>query len=213
MTPQSLIPDIRRILKDDDAVAYRYNDDTLRTAIVRAARRISIFRPDLFIEIGEVSTTNNEVLQSVPNNGRIMEVFRVKDGNAVRESTREVLDQLVPDWPTHSAGPCTDWMRHNRDPSQFFIYPKSPAVQTLVAQYTVSPADYELADTIPLADKYEPLLVECAVAEIEWGDDEHLVNRRADAFYQRALQALQTSNQTKPMTDLEESGGDPKQVS
>lgn len=213
MTPQSLIPEIRRILKDDDAVAYRYNDDTLRAAVVRAARRIAVFRPDLFTEIGAVATTNNAVLQTVPNRGRVLEVFRVVGGNAVRESTREVFDQLVPDWPLHASGPCTDWMRHNRDPSQFFIYPKSPASQSLEIQYTVSPSDYALSDSIPLADKYQPLLVDCSVAEIEWGDDEHLLNQRADAFYQRAMQALQVSNQTKQATDLEESGGDPKQVS
>jgi len=213
VTPQDILTLVRRVIKDDDAVAYRNNDEAIRTAIVRALRRIAIIRPDLFTTVAPLATTPGETLQSVPNYGRIMEVFRVEGGRAVLEVTREIMDQLIPDWPTHAAGPCENWMRHNRDPSRFFIYPMAPAVQNLVAQYAVAPGDLALSDPIPVSDVYAPVIVDCTVAEIEWADDEHMLNQRGDAFYARVSQTLMASNQSKQQTDLEESGGDPKVVS
>lgn len=205
MTPQSIIPEVRALIKDTDAVSYRNLDADITAAINRAVKRIAGLRPDLFTTITTLAPVAG-VLQTVPNSGRIVEVFGVTGGNALTEASRELLDALAPTWRSATAGPAVNWMRHPRNPSKFFVSPPSNAVGTLDVEYTVAPATYALTDTVALQETYQPVVVDMTVAEIEWADDENVLNQRASEFYKRAVATLQTGLQLRSITDDEKAG-------
>lgn len=204
MTPQSIISEVRVFIKDNDAAAYRNTDADLVLMVNRAMKRIALLRPDLFTTIGTITLAAG-VVQTVPNFGRVIEVFGVTGGNAITEANRETLDQLSPTWRsgTPVAAP-TNWMRHTRNPSKFFVYPPfDGSVATLDAEYTTTPTTYALGDTITLLETYEPTIVDMTVAEVEWADDENVLSQRAEAFYKRAKEALTGDFQGRATTDSE----------
>jgi hypothetical protein len=205
MTPNTIISEVREVIKDADATAYRSTDANLLTAVNRAMRRISLLRPDLFTTIGTITLVSG-FTQTVPNYGRIVEVFGISAGNAVVEVNRETLDMLTPTWRVAAPVAPTsivNWMRHSRNPSKFFVYPPSNGTGTLDAEYTVPPAGYAFADTLPISEIYQPAVVDMTAAEVEWADDENVLTQRADAFYKRAASMLTAAIQTQPLTDKE----------
>jgi hypothetical protein len=206
VTPQSVITEVRNSIKDADATAYRNSDTDLTLMVNRALKRIALIRPDLFTTIGTIDLVPG-VVQTVTNLGRIVEVFGVTGGDAVVEANRETLDQLSPSWRSATATPVpTNWMRHTRNPSKFFVYPPSDGTQTLDAEFTASPTTYALGDTIALAEVYEPAVVDMTVAEVEWADDENVLNQRAEAFFKRAKESLLLDMQERAVTDTEKGG-------
>lgn len=206
MTPQTVITDVRVSIQDNDSnpANYRYSDAVLLVKADQAVKRMALLRPDLFTIIGAVECSNNDTLQTVPNYGRIIEVFNVVSGNVVVEVSRETMDQMYPGWRTEVAGPAVNWMRHARNPSNFFIYPKAPLGQFLLCEYTYSPSVTNLVTTIPLSDMYAPVMADLTIACIEWGDDEHNISGKADAFYNRAKEALGITLQMRAMLDTED---------
>lgn len=205
MTPQSIITEVRAIIKDADSVAYRNSDTDLVLAVNRALKRVALLRPDLFTTIGTITLVSG-VAQTVPNYGRIVEVYGVTGGGAITEANRETLDQLTPTWRSATpvaAASLTNWTRHTRNPSKFFVSPPSNGTGTLDAEYTATPATFALTDTITLLETYEPTIVDMTVAEVEWADDENVVNQRAEAFYKRAKEALLGDAQGRVATDKE----------
>lgn len=205
MTPQSIIPEVRALIKDADATAYRNQDADITAAINRAVKRIALVRPDLFTTITALTLVAG-VVQTVPAYGRIVEVFGLTGGNALTEANREIMDNLTPTWRAAVQGVPTNWMRHSRDPNKFFVSPPSNGVGTLDVEYTVPPATYALTDAIPLMETYQPAVVDMTVAEIEWADDENVLNQRADVFFKRAVTLLQTALQERVLLDAEKGG-------
>lgn len=208
MTPQSIITEVRALIKDDDSVSYRNTDAALLLAFNRALKRAALLRPDLFTTVGTITLAAG-VMQTVPNYGRIVEVFGSTGGGAITESPRENLDQLTPTWRSATAVAATaivNWMRHARNPSQFFVSPPSNGTGTLDAEYTSAPPTYTLLQTIALFETYEPALVDLTAAEVEWADDENVLNQRADVFYKRAKEALLGDMQLRQSTDVEAGG-------
>lgn len=211
MTPQTIITEVRYGIKDADAVSYRNSDTDLVLMVNRALKRMALLRPDLFTTIGTITLVSG-VTQTVASLGRIVEVFGVTGNNTVTEANRETLDQLTPTWrqATAVAVPI-NWMRHSRNPSKFFVSPPSNGTGSLDAEYTITPPTYVLADAISLSDTYQPALVDMTIAEVEWADDENVVNQRAETFYKRAKEALLGSLQERVVTDTE-GGGIPKAI-
>jgi len=175
---------------------------------------MAVLRPDLFAYIGTVTCTANAVIQSAPADSiRVMEVFQVQDGNGVTEVSRDSLDETYPGWMNDAAGACVNWMRHVRNPNRFFIYPKAPAGQVLVVEYSQAPPDYAAdADVALLPDAYFPVVVDGTIFLAESVDNEHVNSNRAQLFQQTFTQALGVNAQSRTLTDTEEAGLDPKQV-
>jgi hypothetical protein len=166
-------------------------------------KRVALVRPDLFTTIGTINMVAG-VLQTVPNYGRIVEVYGVTGGGAVVEANRETMDRLSPTWRSVAASATpVNWMRHSRNPSKFFIYPQSNGTGSLDAEYTAAPSTYALTDTILLGEMYQPAVVDMTVAEVEWADDENVLNQRAEAFYKRAKDALLLDMQERAVVDTE----------
>lgn len=213
MKLSAVLTEVRRVLQDNTA-PYRYSDTYLLGFANQALKRMAVLRPDLFAYIGTVTCTAGAVIQSAPADSiRIMEVFQVQDGNGVTEVNRDSLDETYPGWMNDAAGACVNWMRHVRNPNRFFIYPKAPAGQVLVVEYSQAPPDYAAdADVALLPDAYFPVVVDGTIFLAESVDNEHVNSNRAQLFQQTFTQALGVNAQSRTLTDTEEAGLDPKQV-
>lgn len=207
MTPSGLIPEIRSLVNDTDAVAYRYDDVFLVQMVNRALKQIALLRPDLFSVFTNLACTANAVLQAAPVDSiRIMEVMRVVGGNALYESNRETMDQHSPTWPVDAASDAITWMRHPRDPNKFYVYPQSPIGQVLHIEYAQFPPTYASGATIGLSDAYAHVVVDCVVFLIQSIDNEHVASGRAKMFYDSFTQALGIQAQQRVTTDAEAAG-------
>lgn len=213
MTPAQVIVEVRRILQDIKT-PQRYSDALLLGFVNQALKRMAVLRPDLFSVIDELETQVGQTIQSAPADSlRMMEIFQVKDGDGITEVSRKAMDETYPGWVNDPAGPTVNWMRHVRNDNRFFIYPKAPAGQTLIIEYSRTPRDYELNETIErLPEAYFPVLVDGAVFLAESVDNEHVNSNRAQLFQQSFTQALGVSVQARTITDSEEGGLPPEQV-
>lgn len=213
MTPNEIIAEARRLIQDTKTT-YRYSDAVMLGWVNMTLRRTAVLRPDLFGVIGDISTTPNTVLQSTPADSlRLIEIFQVKNGDAVTESRRETLDQMYPNWVNETAGAPVNFMRHVRNPNKFFVYPRPTAGIVLVGEYAQTPPSYALNDTISLIpDAFFPILVDGVVFLAESVDNEHVNSGRAKLFQDAYTQALGVSLQSRVVTDTDASGMDPKQV-
>ena len=213
MKLSAVITEVRRVLQDNTA-PYRYSDTYLLGFANQALKRMAVLRPDLFAYIGTVTCTAGAVIQSAPTDSiRVMEIFQVQGGSGVTEVNRDSLDETYPGWMNDAAGACVNWMRHVRNPNRFFIYPKAPAGQVLVVEYSQTPPDYVIdADVALLPDAYFPVVVDGTIFLAESVDNEHVNSNRAQLFQQTFTQALGVNAQSRTLTDTEEAGLDPKQV-
>jgi hypothetical protein len=213
MTPQDVIDEVRVILQDS-RTPYRYSDTVLLGFVNLSVKRLSILRPDLFMVLGDIPTTPNAVLQSLPSGAmRLSEVFSIKGGGALTEASRERLDQSFPGWVSAPAGTPVNFMRHMRNPGKFFLYPPPVEGIELVAEYAQSPAQYTINEEIALLpDAYLPVIVDGTVYLAESVDNEHVNQNRAKLFLDSFTQAISLSLQSRALTDTEEAGFDPKQV-
>ena len=213
MTPNDVITEVRRILSDTLA-PQRYSDTLLLGFVNQTLKRMAILRPDLFATIGNISTTANTVLQSMPSDSiRLMEIFQVVGGNAVAEVSRDTFDQTYPNWVNETPGTPVNFMRHVRNPNKFFVYPRPISGVTLVGEYSQSPTDYGLGDTILLLpEAYFPTIVDGTVFLTESIDDESVSAGRAKLFQDSFVQSMGVGLQARTVTDSEEGGLDPKQV-
>lgn len=212
MTPNEVITEVRQVVQDT-RVTFRYSDTTLLGFVNTTIKRMAILRPDLFTVIGDISVTANSVVQSCPAGAvRLVEIFQIKNGDALTEVSREMLDQTYPEWRTESPGVPVNYMRHVRNPTQFFLVPRPVASVILVGEYVASPITYALNDTISLPNAYFPILVDGVVFMAESVDNEHVNSGRAKLYQDSFTQLLGVSLQSRSMTDTEAGGLDPNQV-
>lgn len=213
MTPNEVITEVRRLIQDTKS-PYRYSDTVLLGFVNQTLKKMVMLRPDLFAVIANFTTTDGTVLQSCPaDSTRLIEIFQVKDGNAVTEVNRETLDRTVPNWLNEDAGQPVNFMRHVRNPNRFFVYPRPAAGVVLVGEYAQTPPDYTLDQeiTYPI-DTYFPVVVDGVVFLAESIDNEHVNSGRAKLFQDSFVQGLGVSLQSRTITDTEAGGQDPKQV-
>lgn len=212
MTPQDVITAVREQIQDIGGV--RYDDPFMLRLVNQVVKRIAILRPDLFDEI-DTMTCVVGALQTAPvDSVRIVEVLLSGDNATVKEVNRETLDLMTSTWQAGATGMARDWMRHVRSPNRFFVFPPSPAGQTLTIEYSKVPADCAaLTDVIPnLNDVYKPCVVDGVIWLAESIDDEHVNSGRAKLFMDSFHQLLGFSAQNKAVTDVESSNMPPSQV-
>ena len=200
-----VITEVRRLIQDQDE-PFRFSDEVLLGYVNQTLQRTALLRPDLFARVITLPTTPNEVIQSAPQDSiRIMDVFRVEGGDGSVEVSKTSLDQTYPQWVNDPARPCINWMRHGRNPNKFFIYPKAPAGQELVVEYSQTPRNYQVNDKVELLpEAYFPVIIDGAVYLSQSIDDESVLNQRAQMFLQSYLSVLGANVQTRVMTDSDE---------
>lgn len=207
MTPASVITEVRRLIQDT-APPQRYTDAVLLGFVNQTLKRMSTLRPDLFSVSANISTIPNQVQQSIPPSGsRLIEVFGVVGGEAVEEVSRDNFNRAYPAWQTDPEGVPTKYMRHQRNPRRFFLYPRPQAGVQLLAEFVSIPPNYTLSQTItPPSEDYFSTIVDGTVFLAESVDNEHVATGRAKLFYDSFVQGLGVSGQARVFTDTETSG-------
>lgn len=212
MTPAEVIAEVRNVVQDTRAT-FRYSESLLLGFVNTTIKRMAILRPDLFTVIGDIPVTANTVVQDCPAGAvRLVEIFQVKNGDVITEVSREVLDQTYPEWRTETPGTPVNYMRHVRNPTQFFLVPRPVNSVVLVGEYVASPTTYTINQTIDLPNAYFPVLVDGTVFMAESVDNEHVNSGRAKLFQDSFTQLLGVGLQSRSVTDTEEGGLDPQQV-
>lgn len=207
MTPQDVITEVRRLIQDESA-PLRYSDTVLLGYVNQTLKKMTMLRPDLFSVITDITTVANSVVQTLPSTSmRLVEIFQVKNGQSIQEVSRDVFDQVYPDWTNDAAGTPTKYMRHVRNPNSYFLYPRPTAGIVLVGEYVAFPPNYTLAQTITaVSDAYFPSLVDGTVFLAESVDNEYVNSGRAKLFFDSFVSGLGVSLQSRVITDTESSG-------
>jgi hypothetical protein len=212
MTPSGVIAEVRRLIQDTKT-PYRYSDTVLVGFVNQTIKRMVLLRPDLFATIGDIPLAASTVLQDCPAGAvRLMEIFQVKGGDSVTEVSRRTLDQTCPGWVNESPDKPVNFMRHVRNPTQFFVYPRPTAGTILIGEYVIPPADYTINQTIDLPEAYFTTLVDGTVFLAESVDNEHVTSGRAKLYQDSFVQSLGVGLQSRTITDFENGGLDPKEV-
>lgn len=207
MTPSEIITDVRRIIQDVDT-PYRYSDTELLGYVNQTLKRMSVLRPDLFGEIGDIPVTPDTSIQALPSDAlRLIDIFQVKDGSAITEVDRETMSRSHPTWMSEASGVPTNFMRHVKNAERFFLYPRPTAGTILIGEYARVPSDYGLTDTITApSESYMPVIVDGTVFLAESIDDEHVNTGRAKLFLDLFTSQLSTSLQSRAVTDTKAAG-------
>lgn len=213
MTPNEAITEVRRLIQDTKAT-FRYSDTVLLGFVNQTLKKMAVLRPDLFAVIADFTTVANTVLQSCPTDSvRLMQIFQIKNGDAVTEVSKETLDQMYPNWVNETAGTPVNFTRHVRNPNKFFVYPRPSSGVILVGEYAQSPTTYAINSTVALLpDAYLTSVVEGVVYLAESIDNEHVNSGRAKLFQDAFVQGLGVGLQARVITDTEAGGLDPRQV-
>jgi hypothetical protein len=212
MTPNEVITEVRRLIQDTKT-PFRYTDAVLLGFVNQTLKRMVLLRPDLFTTIGDITTVANTVLQDCPVGAvRLVEIFRVKNGGALVEVSRDTLDQTYPDWVNDPADRPVNFMRHVRNPTKFFLYPRPASGVVLEGEYVMPLSDYGIGDTIDLPDAYFTVIVDGVIFLAESVDDEHVNSGRAKLYQDSFVQSLGVSLQSRILTDTEKGGIDSKEV-
>lgn len=207
MKASDIITECRRLL-NDTVTPYRYSDTMMLGYVNQMLKRTVVLRPDLFGEIGEITTTANSAVQSLPAGAhRLIDLFQVKDGDALTETDRETLSRHTPSWMSESAGTPVNFMRHPRNPTQFFLYPKPSSGIVLIGEYASVPADVALDDTITQPPQsFFGALIDGVMFLATSIDDEHINSGRTKVFLDSFTQQLGVSLENRALTDTKQAG-------
>lgn len=217
MTPQDVITETKRIVQDNDLLrtSDTYSEATLLGFVNQTLKRIAILRPDLFAEVAEITLAPNTALQDMPSDSiRLIEIFNVKDGNAITEVDRKMLNCSFPEWTSGCVvGQPTNFMRHPRNANKFFVYPIPRVATIVIAEYAKAPPNYAIDEDITVLNEvYFPVLVDGTVFLVESVANKNASPTRAKLFQDSFAQTLGAGLQSRIITDIDSSGLDMKQV-
>ena len=204
MTPSNVIVEVRKLLQDTQA-PYRYSDTDLVGYVNQTLKRMAVLRPTLFTNITSVPLTANSVIQDLPVDAhRLVQVFYIDNYNSVNEVEREVLERAYPQGVSDPAGIPFNFIRHPRNATKFFLYPRPIANLTATVEYVVEPTTYTIGDTILyLKDTYLGVVIDGVMFLASSIDDEHVLSNRAKLFMESFTQALGVDLQQQAVLDNE----------
>ncbi len=190
MTPQDIIDRARITLNDLGAI--RSDDPELLKWVNDALDAAHTLSPRQFYMVGEITCTAGETIQRVCINGagEIIDVIRVKGGNAVTKMNKASLDSFMPAWHQATAAAAQHWQRVENDPIRFYLYPPAPANQVLEILYLPSPAEYAIGDTLPLPNAFMPAIHDFVVFRAQSKDDDFGEPEKSTAFLKLFAEAL-----------------------
>ena len=211
-TPDTVIQDVRRLVQDS-TIPYRYSDTHMLGVFNQAMKRLCVLRPDLFAYITTMNLVAGTIQTAPADCYRVIDLLLDAAGNNVNEINREALDLMFNTWQTGAQGSCTNWMRHVRNPVQFFVYPPSANNQQVTIEYAQVPRSYAQTDAVTLpSDAFYPALMDCCVWLIESVDNEHANSGRAKMFYDSFIQQIGLSAQNKNVTDDDSGNENPQET-
>lgn len=208
MTPADIITECRRLL-NDTVEPYRYSTTMLLGYVNQVLKRTATLRPDLFGVVGEIAVTANTTIQELPAGAhRLLDIYQVKDGNAVTEVDRETMSRHSPAWMTETAATPVNFMRHIRNPTKFFLYPRPTADTVLIGEYASTPdtltdVDDDIAQPPP---SFLGALVDGVMFLASSVDDEHVNSGRSKVFLDSYTQQLGVSLENRVLSDTKQAG-------
>jgi len=205
-TVADVVLDVREEVSDT-AIPLRYSDDFLVRKVNQIIRRAAIMRPDLFTVVAPLTCVAGSLQTAPASSIRIMDVLTNSVGATLKEVNQEVLDLMVPDWETMTAGPAENWMRYPRDPNRFYIYPPAAGGESIGIIYSSCPSTLALGATIPMQDVYMPLIVDGTIWLVESIDAEHVESGRAKMFQDSFNSGLAAGLSARRITDTETAAG------
>jgi len=213
MTPADVITEVRRLVQDQ-LMPYRYSDAVLLGYVNQTLKRTAVLRPDLFSTIGDIQTTGESVVQTLPADAvRLIDIFSVQGGGAVMEVSREDMSRSYPGWVSEAPGVPVNYMRHVKNPRQFFLYPRPTIGTVLFGEYAYTPKNYAISEEVTaLPGAYLPAIIDGTVFLSESIDDEHVASGRAKLFYDSFVQQLGAGLQSRKVTDTKNAGMDKGEV-
>lgn len=180
----SPIATARTILNDNSSGKYRYSPEDLLSYANDCLDELIELAPHLFYTDGEVECTAGQCLQQLPydNAKSLVDIIGIKNGPAITQGDRAVLDRFRPSWPQDAAGQAQNWMPIVNDPMRFFVYPKAPSAQVLKVIYVKIPDEYAADADTGLPPSIGPAVADYIVARAEGRDDEHINTNRATQY-------------------------------
>jgi hypothetical protein len=147
MVPSQAITGARVILNDPAGVTPRWSDATLLQYFNDWTKALAIARGELFVEVADVTLVPGE-LQSVSKVDTlgIVEVLKNGLGEYVREVDLVEMSTQTRGWSRSSKGVFKVWMRANRDPYRFSVYPPAKGGEVAKVAVIEPLADILIAD-------------------------------------------------------------------
>jgi hypothetical protein len=188
-----------------------------------AQREVVLLKPHASVKNTSVQLTSNKTKQSLPADGIILiDVPRnmgsngTTDGDAIRITTREVLDAQIPTWHSdaNGIGKIKHFTFDSRDPKNFYVYPKAPATTHFVEMiYSANPTNCSLGGVIQIDDIYANALLNLMLYRAYSKDAEYAQNAQlAVAYYTAAMNSLGVKTQGEQATNPNNTLGNPNIV-
>lgn len=227
MTPNDIIVDAKRLAQDNDLFRTpdSYSAATLLGFVQQVLKQTVVIRPDLFTLMTDITPQAETAEQVLPADSmRLVSILAVKNGNAITEVSREMMDRSYPQWRTDPAGAPVNYMRHIVNPNRYFLYPSPIAGTVLTGEYVQTPPTYTLNQSIALLpDGFQSTMVSGVVmmiAAVENDSNDTVASGasrpnyvgRFKQFQEIFLQSLGANLQGRNITDTRTSGLEPKEV-
>lgn len=184
-----------------DATNVRWPTTELLDWLNDGQREVVLHKPEASVKNMAVALATGASKQSLPADGillvdvtRNMGAAGSTPGNAIRLTTREVLDSQRPTW--HSDANAVGYIQHfmydARDPKNFYVYPKAPATAWYIEMvYSAAPTDATLGGVISIDDIYANALLDYVLYRAYSKDAEYAANGNlAVAHYTAFANAL-----------------------
>lgn len=188
MIASDVLTTVRRTIHDEQT-PYRYSDTELLAHLSDAFSEITIFRPDLLQTDILFSCAAGATIQKVIGM-KLIDVVRVRNGNAVREVDRDFMNFTYPNWTTEPTGPAQAWMRVKGSDSQFMLYPRAPQDQELRIVVSAKHGPYAASDELPLRDEFLPVLHDYIVFRTQTKDAEYVDEQKVALFMKTFAERL-----------------------
>jgi hypothetical protein len=153
----------------DKASPYRWPDADMIGYLNEGMKLVAILKTSASLVTNQVALSAG-TRQELPSGGLVPVRFgpNISSGNVIGKVPAVVgpgvLDGMIPDWNAHPANATVKFAVFSPDiPKAFWVYPPQPVstAQKLEITYSALPAKVTATtDNIPLADEYEPALID-----------------------------------------------------
>jgi hypothetical protein len=140
------------VLQDTGSSGTRWPNSELQYWLNDAHKEVVLYRPDANTINTEFTPVASQSKQSIPSVGlRIIELTRntaaTSTFKAIRLIQRSILDDQVPAWHNATASVNIEhWVYDERDPKNFYLYPRPTAETRIEIIYSTVPAQISIVN-------------------------------------------------------------------
>lgn len=195
---QTILDSASTLLQDTGKV--RWLEAEMLGYLNEGQREAVLIKPSAYVKAVAVATVAGSK-QELPSDGiALIDVVRnmgtngTTPGRAIRAISRQVLDNIDPDWHTSTAAAVTKHFVHNANaPKVWYAYPPQPSSgrgQVEVVYSASPPAVAAVTDPITLDDAYAPALGYYVLYRCYNRDAEYAGNAQEAARYYSLFMGL-----------------------